>query len=75
MSKKTFALVVGESAGASKLTKAETLGVPILDEVGFEHVLATGELRPPTQSTSVFGLRDRVRRAEPASQMTLNSQR
>jgi DNA ligase (NAD+) len=44
VSKKTFALVVGDSAGASKLTKAETLGVPILDEAGFEHLLATGEL-------------------------------
>ena len=47
VSKKTFALVVGESAGASKLTKAESLGVPVLDEAGFEHLLATGEL-PPT---------------------------
>ena len=47
VSKKTFALVVGESAGASKLTKAESLGVPIVDDAGFEHVLATGEL-PPT---------------------------
>jgi DNA ligase (NAD+) len=46
VSKKTFALVVGESAGASKLSKAEALGVPILDEAGFEHVLATGELPP-----------------------------
>ena len=46
VSKKTFALVVGESAGASKLTKAETLGVPILDDAGFEHLLATGELPP-----------------------------
>jgi len=46
VSKKTFALVVGESAGASKLTKAESLGVPILDQAGFEHVLATGELPP-----------------------------
>ncbi|BAN01573.1 NAD-dependent DNA ligase LigA [Ilumatobacter coccineus] len=44
VSKKTFALVVGESAGASKLTKAESLGVPIIDEAGFEHLLATGEL-------------------------------
>jgi DNA ligase (NAD+) len=44
VSKKTFALVVGDSAGASKLTKAESLGVPILDEAGFEHLLATGEL-------------------------------
>ena len=46
VSKKTMALVVGDSAGASKLTKAESLGVPILDEAGFEHLLATGELPP-----------------------------
>jgi len=44
VSKKTFALVVGESPGASKLTKAESLDVPVLDEDGFEHLLATGEL-------------------------------
>jgi len=48
VSKKTFALVVGESAGASKLTKAESLGVPILDEDGFEHLLATGDLPDAT---------------------------
>jgi DNA ligase (NAD+) len=46
VSSKTMALVVGESPGASKLTKAESLGVPILDEAGFEHLLATGELPP-----------------------------
>lgn len=44
VSKKTMALVVGDSAGASKLAKAESLGVPVLDEAGFEHLLATGEL-------------------------------
>jgi DNA ligase (NAD+) len=44
VSKKTLALVVGDSPGASKLTKAESLGVPILDEAGFEHLLATGDL-------------------------------
>ena len=44
VSKKTLALVVGESPGASKLTKAEAAGVPILDQDGFEHLLATGEL-------------------------------
>jgi DNA ligase (NAD+) len=44
VSKKTLALVVGDAPGASKLTKAESLGVPILDEAGFEHLLATGEL-------------------------------
>jgi DNA ligase (NAD+) len=44
VSKKTFAVVVGESPGASKLGKAEQLGVPVLDRDGFEHLLATGEL-------------------------------
>ena len=44
MSKKTAALVVGEDPGASKLTKAEELGVPVLDEPAFEHLLGTGEL-------------------------------
>ncbi|MCU1344888.1 MAG: ligase [Acidimicrobiia bacterium] len=49
VSKKTFAVVVGEAPGASKLTKAEQLGVPILDEAGFLHVLETGEL-PGTEA-------------------------
>ena len=31
VSTKTFALVVGDDPGASKVTKAEQLGVPILD--------------------------------------------
>ncbi|MBK5224725.1 MAG: NAD-dependent DNA ligase LigA [Acidimicrobiia bacterium] len=44
VSKRTTAVVVGEGPGASKLTKATDLGVPILDEAGFEHLLATGEL-------------------------------
>jgi len=44
VSKKTTAVVVGEGPGASKLTKAEELGIPILDEAGFEHLLNTGEL-------------------------------
>ena len=47
VSKKTTAVVVGEGPGASKLTKAEELGVPLLDEAGFAHLLETGEL-PPT---------------------------
>jgi DNA ligase (NAD+) len=37
-------VVVGEGPGASKLSKAEELGVPILDEAGFHRLLETGEL-------------------------------
>ncbi|MCU1453670.1 MAG: ligase [Acidimicrobiales bacterium] len=44
VSKKTTAVVVGESPGASKVTKAEELGIPVLDEAGFERLLTTGEL-------------------------------
>lgn len=44
VSAKTFAVVVGESPGASKVTKAEQLGIPVLDEAGFEILLETGEL-------------------------------
>lgn len=44
VSKTTFALVVGNDPGASKVTKAEDLGIPILDEAAFEALLATGEL-------------------------------
>lgn len=40
----TTAVVAGASPGASKLARAEKLGVPILDEQAFEHLLATGEL-------------------------------
>ena len=44
VSAKTFALVVGAEPGASKLTKATELKVPILDEDGFAYLLETGEL-------------------------------
>jgi DNA ligase (NAD+) len=44
VSKSTTAVVVGEAPGASKLTKAESLGIPILDEAGFRHLLDTGAL-------------------------------
>ena len=44
VSKKTTALVVGAEPGASKLTKAEDLGVPILDEAAFQTLLESGSL-------------------------------
>ena len=44
VSGKTYALVVGESPGASKLAKAESHDVPILDSEGFARLLETGEL-------------------------------
>jgi len=44
VSKKTFAVVVGEAPGASKVTKAEALGIPMLDADGFAVLLETGEL-------------------------------
>ena len=44
VSKKTTALVVGDSPGASKIAKAESLGVPVLDQAAFERLLDTGEL-------------------------------
>ncbi len=44
VSAKTTAVVVGADPGASKLNKATDLGVPVLDEAGFRHLLDTGEL-------------------------------
>ena len=44
VSAKTMAVVVGESPGAAKLQKAESLGIPILDEEGFAKLLETGNL-------------------------------
>ncbi|MEZ5298728.1 MAG: NAD-dependent DNA ligase LigA [Ilumatobacteraceae bacterium] len=40
VSKKTYALVVGEGAGASKLTKAEANGTPIVSAERFDDLLA-----------------------------------
>ena len=44
VSKKTDALVVGAEPGASKLTKAQELGIPVLDEAQFVILLETGEI-------------------------------
>jgi DNA ligase (NAD+) len=44
VSKRTFAVVVGTEPGAAKTSKAEELGVPVLDETGFERLLETGEI-------------------------------
>jgi DNA ligase (NAD+) len=44
VSARTTAVVVGASPGAAKVTKAEQLGVPMLDEEGFGKLLETGEL-------------------------------
>jgi DNA ligase (NAD+) len=43
VSAKTFALVAGDNPGASKVTKAESAGVPIIDEGAFSRLLETGE--------------------------------
>lgn len=42
VSKKTRFVVAGEAAG-SKLTKAESLGVPVLDETALQQILETGQ--------------------------------
>ena len=44
VSAKTFALIVGDEPGANKLTKAESLNIPIIDAAGFLVLLETGEL-------------------------------
>jgi DNA ligase (NAD+) len=44
VSAKTYALVVGDSPGASKVSKAEQHNVPIIDEAAFERLLETGQL-------------------------------
>ena len=47
VSKKTTALIAGDAPGASKVTKAESLGVPIIGGDGFAGLLEKGY--PPTE--------------------------
>jgi DNA ligase (NAD+) len=44
VSKKTTAVVIGEAPGQAKVTKAEELKVPVLDEAAFVALLDSGEL-------------------------------
>ena len=44
VSKKTFALVLGDAPGASKLKKAEELGIPIVPADAFDSLLESGAL-------------------------------
>lgn len=50
VSKKTTAVVIGAGPGASKVTKAEELGIPLLDESGFLELLETGTLPSSVRS-------------------------
>ena len=43
VSKKTSYVIAGEAAG-SKYDKAVSLGVPVLDEAAFLHIVETGEV-------------------------------
>lgn len=52
VSKKTTAVVAGADPGAAKLARAAEVGVPVIGEEAFAHLLQTGELpaAPPVDS-------------------------
>ncbi|MBU6328834.1 MAG: NAD-dependent DNA ligase LigA [Acidobacteria bacterium] len=52
VSKRTDALVIGAEPGASKVTRATELGIPVLDADGFERLLATGRVPTPDEGGS-----------------------
>ncbi|MBS1836920.1 MAG: NAD-dependent DNA ligase LigA [Actinobacteria bacterium] len=55
VSKKTYAVVVGAEPGASKVTKAESLGVPTIDAASFGQLLETGDLPDTSRSDDAAG--------------------
>ena len=50
VSKKTFAVVLGDEPGASKVTRARELGVPVIGAASFAALLDTGELPASTEA-------------------------
>jgi DNA ligase (NAD+) len=42
VSKKTYCVVVGEAPGASKVSKARDLAIPMVPAAEFENLLETG---------------------------------
>ena len=44
VSKNTTVVVAGDKPGASKINKASTLGIPVIDEQAFDELLETGKL-------------------------------
>ncbi len=44
VSRQTTALVLGEAPGTAKIKKAQTLGIPVIDEAAFVTLLETGQL-------------------------------